>query len=385
MNGSGRIAGKTIGIGVIGCGNIAMTYLRNAALFPGVTLQACADLSSEMAELRARKYGLRALSVDALLAADDVDLVLNLTVPNAHFDISMSALTAGKHVFTEKPLATTVGEGRRLVAEAQLRNLAIGSAPDTFLGAAGRLARRLMDEGAIGRPVAGTAFMMGRGMEHWHPNPQFYYQPGGGPVLDMGPYYLTMLVNLLGPATHVLAMTAIGSAERVITAPGPNTGTSFTVGTPTTAMAVLAFACGATVQVGLSWDVFRHSNQPIELHGTEGSMRLPDPDTFGGVVALSERGAPWREMATDSSLHGRLNWPFAAPDRANYRMLGVADLARSLGEERSPRASGDLALHVLEIMEAILEAGSSGRTVTIASAVEQPAALSEEEAASLGA
>ena len=228
MNGSGRIAGKTIGIGVIGCGNIAMTYLRNAALFPGVTLQACADLSSEMAELRAREYGLRALSVDALLAADDVDLVLNLTVPNAHFDISMSALTAGKHVFTEKPLATTVGEGRRLVAEAQLRNLVIGSAPDTFLGAAGRLARRVMDEGAIGRPVAGTAFMMGRGMEHWHPNPQFYYQPGGGPVLDMGPYYLTMLVNLLGPATHVLAMTAIGSAERVITAPGPNTGTSFT-------------------------------------------------------------------------------------------------------------------------------------------------------------
>ena len=181
-----------------------------------------------------------------MLAAEDVDLVLNLTVPNAHYGISMAALTAGKHVFTEKPLAATVKEGRALVAEARRRHLALGSAPDTFLGAAGRLARRLIDEGAIGRPVAGTAFMMGRGMEHWHPNPQFYYQPGGGPVLDMGPYYLTMLVNLLGPVAQVMAMTSIGSPERVITAPGPQHGTSFAVGTPTTAMAVSTSSAAPT-------------------------------------------------------------------------------------------------------------------------------------------
>ncbi|MBN9058602.1 MAG: Gfo/Idh/MocA family oxidoreductase, partial [Rhizobiales bacterium] len=204
---------KRLGIGVIGCGNIASTYLRNAALFPGVELRACADMQPEAAQRRAREFGIQALGVDALLAADDVDLVLNLTVPNAHFDISMAALSAGKHVFTEKPLAATAAEGRKLVAEAKQRNLAIGSAPDTFLGAAGRLARRLMDEGAIGRVVAGTAFMMGRGMEHWHPAPQFYYQPGGGPVLDMGPYYVTMLVNLLGPAKRVMALSTIGQAE----------------------------------------------------------------------------------------------------------------------------------------------------------------------------
>jgi len=374
---------KRLGIGVIGCGNIASTYLRNAALFPGVELRACADMQPEAAQRRAAEYGLRALGVDALLAAEDVDLVLNLTVPNAHFDVSMAALSAGKHVFTEKPLAATAAEGRKLVAEAKQRNLAIGSAPDTFLGAAGRLARRLMDDGAIGKVVAGTAFMMGRGMEHWHPSPQFYYQPGGGPVLDMGPYYVTMLVNLLGPARRVMALSTVGQAERLITAPGPNHGTSFSVGTPTTIMALIEFASGASVTLGMSWDVFRHGNHPIELHGTEGSLRLPDPDTFGGTVGLSARGEPWQELSTADTLNGRINWPYDAPDRANYRMLGVADLARALRDGTPPRASGELALHVLEILEGILQAGASGSVVTLPESSVRPASLSEAEAATL--
>ena len=372
-----------LGIGVVGCGNIASTYLRNASLFPGIEIRVCADISPEAAERRASEFGLRALTLDQLLAADDVDLVLNLTVPNAHFDVSMAALAAGKHVFTEKPLATTAAEGRTLVAEAKRRNLAIGSAPDTFLGAAGRLARRLMDDGAIGRVVAGTAFMMGRGMEHWHPSPQFYYQPGGGPVLDMGPYYITMLVNLLGPARRVMAMSAIGQAERLITAPGPNAGTSFSVGTPTTIMALVEFVSGAMVTVGMSWDVFRHGNQPIELHGTEGSMRLPDPDTFGGSVALSSRGSPWHELSTAEAIHGRINWPYDAPDRANYRMIGVADLARSLREGSAPRASGELALHVLEILEGVLVSGASGTSIHLDERDIRPASLSEADAEAL--
>lgn len=374
---------RRLGIGVIGCGNISMTYLRNAALFPGVELRACADLSADLAQLRATEYGIRVEPVETLLAAEDVDLVLNLTVPNAHYGVSMAALIAGKHVFTEKPLAASVKEGRALVAEARRRHLALGSAPDTFLGAAGRLARRLMDEGVIGRPVAGTAFMMGRGMEHWHPNPQFYYQPGGGPVLDMGPYYLTMLVNLLGPVRQVMAMSSIGSPERLITAPGPNSGTSFPVGTPTTVMALLEFVGGATVTLGMSWDVFRHGNHPIELHGTLGSLRLSDPDTFGGTISVSRRGGAWEEMPTDGLLHGELNWPYAAPDRANYRMLGVADMARAIATGVEPRASGDLALHVLEIMEAILEAGASGQAVSVPVGAERSEALSEADAAAL--
>ncbi|MFD2052136.1 Gfo/Idh/MocA family protein [Mesorhizobium calcicola] len=374
---------EKLGVGIIGCGNIAMTYMRNAALFAGVELKACADISADAAALRAREYGIRAMSVDALLADPEIGLVLNLTIPAVHFDVTMSALSAGKHVFTEKPLATSAADGQLLVSEAKSRGLQLGSAPDTFLGAAGRRARRLMDAGAIGRPVTGTAFMMGRGMEHWHPNPQFYYQPGGGPVFDMGPYYLTMLVNLLGPVERVMAMATRGQEERLITADGPFRNTTFKVGTPTNVLSLLEFRSGATVTFGASWDVFRHSNHPIELHGTEGSLRLPDPDTFGGTVSLSECGADWKDFPSEGELYGARNWPYAAPDRANYRMLGVADLVRSLQTGKTPRASGNVALHVLEIMEAILRSGESQGSVAVAGDVTQPALLTEEEASDL--
>jgi predicted dehydrogenase len=370
-------------IGIVGCGSISLQYLRNAPLFRGVAITACADLVPEAATRRATEFGLRPLATDALIADPDVDLVLNLTVPAAHFDISMQALAEGKHVFTEKPLAVKAEAGRALVEAAASRGLVIGSAPDTFLGAAGRLARRLVDEGRIGAPVAGTAFMLGRGMEHWHPDPAFYYQPGAGPVFDMGPYYLTMLVNLLGPVRRVQAVATSGQRERLITATGPKHGTRFAVGTPTSVLSLLEFASGATVTFGASWDVFRHSNHPIELHGTEGSLRLPDPDTFGGVVALSDRGGDWQETDTATLPYGAVNWPAAVPDRANYRMLGLADLARAIAEGRPPRASGTLALHVLEVMEKILLAGESGGAQTIEAPVARPAALGEDEARGL--
>lgn len=374
---------KVAGIGVIGCGNVAMTYMRNAALFRNIRLVACADVVPDVAARRARDHGVRAQGVDDLLANPEVDLVLNLTVPTAHREVTLSALSAGKHVFTEKPLATSAAEGRRLVAEAKARGLLLGSAPDTFLGAAGRRARQAMDGGAIGRPVTGTAFMMGRGMEHWHPNPRFYYQPGGGPVFDMGPYYLTTLVNLLGPVARVMAMAGRGHDERRITAEGPLEGTTFPVGTPTTLLTLLEFRAGALVTFGASWDVFRHSNPPIELHGTEGSLRLPDPDTFGGTVSLSERGADWRHFESESAVYGARNWPFAAPDRANYRMLGVADLVNAHETKTAPRASGELALHVLEVMEAILASGEGGEPIRLDGAVRQPTPLSEADAEDL--
>ena len=370
-------------IGVVGCGNISMAYMRNAALFSGVRITACADVNAAATTRRAAEFGLRALDVDALITDPAIDLVLNLTVPAAHFDISVQALSAGKHVFTEKPLAVTASAGRALVTMAAARGLALGSAPDTFLGAAGRQARRLLEGGAIGTPVTGTAFMMGRGMEHWHPDPAFYYQPGAGPVMDMGPYYLTMMVNLLGPVRRVQAVATSGQAQRLITAPGPNTGTRFQVGTPTSVLSLLEFGCGATVTFGASWDVFRHSNHPIELHGTNGSLRLPDPDTFGGVVALSDQGGAWQETDTSTLPCGAVNWPVEAPDRANYRMLGLADLARGVTEGRAPRASGGLALHVLEIMEAILRAGETGGAQIIAGTIAQPSELREDEAARL--
>jgi predicted dehydrogenase len=370
-------------IGVVGCGNISMAYLRNAPLFRGVAITACADISADAADSRAAQFNLRAMHVGALIADPGIDLVLNLTIPAAHFDISLQALSAGKHVFTEKPLAVTAKAGRELVAIAASRGLALGSAPDTFLGAAGRHARRLMESGAIGAPVTGTAFMMGRGMEHWHPDPSFYYQPGAGPVMDMGPYYLTMMVNLMGPVRRVQAVAASGQLERLITADGPKKGTRFKVGTPTSVLSLLEFSCGAIVTFGASWDVFRHSNHPIEIHGAKGSLRLPDPDTFGGVVALSHQGAAWKETDTASLPYGMPNWPVNAPDRANYRMLGLADLARGLTEGRPARASGDLALHVLEVMEAILRAGETGTAQTVPGAAMQPKELLEDEAKSL--
>ena len=370
-------------IGVVGCGSISLAYMRNAPLFRGVEITACADISEDAAKRRAAEFNLRAADVDAIIDDTNIDLILNLTIPAAHFDVSMRALSAGKHVFTEKPLGVTAAEGRLLVNAATEKSLMLGSAPDTFLGAAGRHARRQMEAGAIGRPVTGTAFMMGRGMEHWHPDPSFYYQAGAGPVMDMGPYYLTMMVNLMGPIRRVQAVATSGQGERLITAEGPKQGTTFKVGTPTSVLSLLEFDCGATVTFGTSWDVFRHSNHPIELHGTEGSLRLPDPDNFGGRVALSSRGAPWLETDTSSALFGAVNWPIAAPDRANYRMLGLADLARAIIEARTPRASGDLALHVLDVMEAILRAGETGVAQAIPSTVAQPAELREDEARSL--
>ncbi|TAU24516.1 Gfo/Idh/MocA family oxidoreductase (plasmid) [Rhizobium ruizarguesonis] len=375
--------GMKLRIGVVGCGNISLAYMRNAPLFCGVEIIVCADLNADAATRRAAEFNLRAADVDSLIDDKNIDLILNLTIPAAHFDVSMRALSAGKHVFTEKPLGVTAAEGRRLVDAAALKGLMLGSAPDTFLGAAGRHARRRMEAGAIGKPVTGTAFMMGRGMEHWHPDPSFYYQAGAGPVMDMGPYYLTMMVNLIGPIRRVQAVATSGQEERLITAEGRKQGTTFKVGTPTSVLSLLEFDCGATVTFGTSWDVFRHSNHPIELHGTEGSLRLPDPDNFGGSVALSSRGAPWQETDTSGDLFGAVNWPIAAPDRANYRMLGLADLARAIIEGRAPRASGDLALHVLEVMEAILRAGETGVAQTIAGIVAQPKELREEEARSL--
>lgn len=373
-------------IGVVGCGSISETYLRNARLFRRVEMRACADLSPEAAMEKARQHGIEARSVDALIASDDIDLILNLTVPNAHFAVSMDALAHGKHVFTEKPLAATLAEGRILVETAKASGLQIGSAPDTFLGAAGRRARRLINEGLIGRPITGTAVMMSAGMEGWHPNPAFYFQPGAGPLFDMGPYYLTQLVQLLGPAESAAAMAATGHAERTIGA-GPRKGATFPVNTPTTYAILLKFRSGAVISLVVSFDVVRHSLPPIEIHGTAGSMRLPDPDTFGGDVALALRDGDWQVLSTRSDVFGAPNWqsplaPDGPVDRANYRMLGLTDLVFALEEGRAPRASGALALHVLEIMDAITRAADTGATVIVEGTADQPAALPEAEAGS---
>lgn len=381
---------RPLGVGVIGAGVISGVYMNNMGMFPSLALRGCADVRPEAAQAQAAKYGTEAMSVDALLASPDIDLVVNLTVPNAHFAVSHAALTAGKHVFSEKPLCVSVEEGRRLVREADERGLKFGCAPDTFLGAGGRLAREIVNSGRVGRILAGSAFLMSRGMEHWHPDPEFFFKPGGGPILDIGPYYLGALVNLLGPIARVQAQASVGYPERTITAPGPRTGERITVETPTTIMALLQFAAGAQVTLAMSWDVHRHGHPAIELYGTEGSLRVPDPNFFGGAVELTAAAGDWKSIDSADKKFGRPNWrspswPASRPDQANYRCLGLAELARAISHGTPHRSSGRLALHVLEAMYAVLEAAESGRAVTIADKIERPSALPEDEAALLAA
>jgi len=380
---------RPLGVGIIGAGVISGIYMQNMPLFPGLSLRGCADMRPDAARAQAAKHGTEAMTVDALLASPDVDIVVNLTVPNAHFAVSHAALTAGKHVFSEKPLCVTAEDGRRLVAEAEARGLRLGCAPDTFLGAGGRLARQMVDAGRVGRIVAGSAFLMSRGMEHWHPDPEFFFKPGGGPILDIGPYYIGALVNLLGPVARVQAQAAIGYPERVVTAAGPRTGDRITVETPTTVMALLQFAAGAQVTLAMSWDVHKHGHPAIELYGTEGSLRVPDPNFFGGNVEFTEAAGEWQAVDSAAMAFGRPNWrspawPPSRPDQANYRCLGLAELARAISHGTAHRSSGRLALHVLEAMYAILSAAESGLSLELDTGIERPPALDEAEAAALG-
>jgi predicted dehydrogenase len=231
--------------------------------------------------------------------------------------------------------------------------------------------------------LAGTAFVMNHGMEHWHPDPEFFFKPGGGPVLDLGPYYITMLVNLLGPVARVLSVTGTGIPERIVTAEGPRKGHRIAVETPATALAILEFVSGAHVIFGASWEVWRHGHPLIELYGLDGSLRVPDPNFFGGIVETTERGGDWTPHETAAMPLGAINWPKDAPRVANYRALGVAEMAAALRSGSTPRASGRLALHALEVMDAILRGGGQGAAVAITSGAERPSALGEEEAASL--
>lgn len=358
---TGSVAKRSAAI--IGCGNISGIYAENLSASEEVELVAFADLDSSRAVEAAKRHGGRALTPHEVLADPSIEIVVNLTVPKAHYAVSMAALESGKHVYSEKPLAVELDHGRELVDTARLRGLLLGCAPDTFLGGSPQTCRKLIDEGAIGQPVGANCFMLCHGHESWHPAPEFYYQAGGGPMMDMGPYYLTALVFLFGPVARVSAMSRATFPTRRVTS-APNAGRVVAVETATHVAALLEFQNGAIGQITTSFDVWHSTLPPIELYGTEGSMLVPDPNGFGGVVKV--RGSAeesWREV------------PIEFGHTENSRGLGVADLARALDEGRPPRASGELALHVLEVMHAALESGSSRRTVEVAARVNRPAPL----------
>ncbi len=279
---------KKLGVGVIGCGNISTAYLGLAPLFRGIEMRACADINMQAAKARAKEYEIRAETVDNLLKADDIDIVVNLTVPAVHYDVSKQVLDAGKHVYSEKPFVLSVKEGLDLKKRAEKKNLRVGSAPDTFLGGAHQLARHLIDSGKLGRITSGTCHVMSHGMEHWHPNPDFFFQPGGGPMLDLGPYYISNLVQLIGPVKQVAALATIPAKERTISSK-PRAGEKIPVNTPTTIFALLEFENGAAITFNASWDVWDHGHAPMELYGEEGTMFVPDPNFFGGRCASRKK------------------------------------------------------------------------------------------------
>jgi predicted dehydrogenase len=355
---------RPVGVGIIGCGVISGAYLQAARWFPQLEVRALADLHPAAATARGQEFGIAALPVEALLASDEVEIVLNLTIPTAHVPVGRAALAAGKHVYLEKPLALGCAEARTLLDAAAAHGLRVGCAPDTFLGGGQQTARRLLDEGTIGEVIGGTAFLMVAGHERWHPNPDFYYaRAGGGPMLDMGPYYVTALVNLLGPVAEVAAFGRIGRSPRVIRT-GPRAGSEVPVGCTTHVAGVMALAGGAIVQIATSFEVWAHKHTAIELYGTGGSLAVPDPNRFGGTVELCPAEGGWQAMPTS---HGYAD--------GNYRSLGLADMAAALREGRPHRASGDLAYHVLEVMEALVRSSEGAGIVKIASRVPRPAPL----------
>lgn len=354
----------TVGIGVIGCGTISGAYLAAAREFPILKVRGLADIDPKAAEMRAGEFGLAAKSIPDVLADPEIEIIVNLTVPAAHVAVSRQAIEAGKHVYSEKPLAIEVAEATKLLDLASSKNLRVGCAPDTFLGGAHQTVRKLIDEGLIGEPIAATAFFMGPGHERWHPNPAFYYHKGAGPMLDMGPYYITALVNLLGPVKSVAGMASRKRSQRIITSE-PLKGTQIFVEVDTHVTGTLEFHSGAIATIAVSFDVARHAHRPIEIYGSEGALSVPDPNWFGGQIETATASSTdWRPVTT---LHAYAN--------GNFRMLGAADMAHAIRTNRTHRASGELALHVLEVMTAFQRSAEQGSHIAMASRPERPAVI----------
>jgi len=350
-------------VGIIGCGNISGIYLSAKQKFPILDIVACADAIPERAEAAALEHSIRAMSVEALLDDPDIEIVINLTIPRAHAEVSQAALDHGKSAYSEKPLALNTGDGKAILNLAAKNGLRMGCAPDTFLGAGIQTCRKLIDDGWIGEPIAASAFMTNHGHESWHPDPEFYYKPGGGPMFDMGPYYLTALVNLMGPVVRVTGSARATFAQRTITSQ-PKHGTIIDVEVPTHVLGVLDFANGAIATVLTSFDVWSANLPYIEIYGTEGTLTVPDPNTFGGPVYVRRFNEKQRSEIPLTHLYSE-----------NSRGLGVADMATAIVNARPHRASGELAFHVLEIMESIHVASQEERHVTLKSTCERPAAL----------
>jgi predicted dehydrogenase len=359
MSGSGPV-----GIGVIGAGVISDTYIRNLASFPDTRVVAIGDIRPDVARRKAAEHGIaQAGDVDAVFDHPEVEIVVNLTIPAAHADVAERALAAGKHVWNEKPLALDRAGGRAILAAAAAAGLRVGCAPDTFLGTGLQTVRRLIDDGAIGEPLTALALLQSPGPDAWHPNPAFLFQVGGGPLFDLGPYYLTALVQTLGPIAAVAAVASTAHPQRTIGS-GPNAGTVFDVTVPSHVGALVRFAGGQSAQAVFSFD----SALPrilLEVTGRDATMILPDPNEFDGPVEIRRRGSNATETVVTT-------------EARSTRGTGVLDLARAIRDDRPHRADGALAYHVLDAMVAIGESVETRAFVTVDSTVERAEPLPDD-------
>lgn len=353
---------KNVTVGIIGCGNISSTYMKNIPKFDNLTLKACADLDIKKAREQAKKFGIpEVYMVEEMLADEEIDLIINLTIPKAHAEVSLQALAANKHVYIEKPLAVTRTEGQEILAFASEKNLLVGGAPDTFLGAGIQTVIDLIERGEIGKPIGASAFMIGRGHEHWHPDPAFYYKEGGGPMFDMGPYYLTALIAMLGPIEEISGSVTMSYPERTILSE-PKFGEKITVETPTHLSGTIDFASGAIGIITTSFDAFGGTSlPPIEIYGSEGTIIVPDPNTFGGPVKLRKKDAA-----------DFIEVPLIHPHDEDSRGLGVMDMAEAILDKRKHRANGLLTYHVLEAMHGFHESSENRTFYKMQSTCERP-------------
>ncbi|MDR2375485.1 MAG: Gfo/Idh/MocA family oxidoreductase [Treponema sp.] len=353
-------------IGIVGIGNISGIYLKNLNGMFGkrVKVTAVTDLIHERAAKANADYGIPHIKkTEDLINSPDVDIVLNITEPYNHYGVSLATVKAGKHIYTEKPVCAEREEAQEVLKIAAEKKVRVGNAPDTFLGAGIQTCRKLLDDGWIGKPVAAVAFMVGRGHENWHPGPEFYYKKGGGPMFDMGPYYLTALVNLIGPVARVSGSARKTFETRTITSE-PLYGKIINVDVPTHIAGVMDFANGAVGTIITSFDVYSHTLPCIEIYGSEGTLRVPDPNTFGGPVYVKRfREEKWSEVPLLKNY----------PD--NSRGLGLTDMAEAITEGRPHRASGELAYHVLDIMHGFHDASASGRYYDVKSTCSRPEPL----------
>ncbi|RYG32343.1 Gfo/Idh/MocA family oxidoreductase [bacterium] len=367
---------RPLRVGFVGVGNISGIYFQNLKAFPATEVVACADIDPARTAAVAEQHGVRAMTPDELIASPDVDLVLNLTIPKVHGDVALQAVRAGKHVYNEKPLTIDLDQARLLLDEADANGVRVGCAPDTFLGSGQQTARAAIEAGLIGTPIGAQAFMIGHGPEAWHPNPDFFYKPGGGPMLDMGPYYVTALVNMLGPVKRLTGSARASFAQRPVVATNKNFydtrggepgSYSIDVETPTHLTAVLDFEGGAIGELTTSFDVWHTEGLfPIAVYGSEGSMLVPDPNNFGGDVKVRRHDeSEWRVL------------PVAHGFTENSRGLGVLDIAYALEEGREHRASGRLALHALDVMLGVARASEEGRHQLLSSGT-RPEALTSD-------